>query len=183
MLARLAASLEAPLERLRARVDDQHGHVGLRGARDHVWNEVPVPWRVEQSASHARRGVEVRHRHVGGHAAPALALRGVHDPGERARALPRLGRLVPQLVDVARAHGARLREQVPHQRALSGVHVTEHNDGRFDSRARRSVRGRLGGAPVGGRRRVLAHVGRGGRRGHALRLLSLPLKTRTLTTS
>ena len=128
MLARLAASLEAPLERLRARVDDQHGHVGLRGARDHVWNEVPVPWRVEQSASHARRGVEVRHRHVGGHAAPALALRGVHDPGERARALPRLGRLVSQLVDVARAHGARLREQVPHQRALSCVHVTEHND-------------------------------------------------------
>ena len=92
MLACLAAPLEAGLELAFPRRDDQHAHVRLRGARDHVRHVVLVPRRVEHGVPLLLR-LEVRASNLDRLTFRPLLLVGVHD----VRHVPRLAVLVLRL--------------------------------------------------------------------------------------
>ena len=73
MLARLPVLGDTGLEATGRRVDDEHGAVGLRRARDHVLDEVAVAGGVDDGAV-VLGGLELPEGDVNGDTALALGL-------------------------------------------------------------------------------------------------------------
>jgi len=47
VFAGLAAPIEPRLKLPRRRIDDEQGAIRLRSTRNHVWDEILMPWRIE----------------------------------------------------------------------------------------------------------------------------------------
>jgi len=100
VLARLPLGGEGGLEAADVCGQHEQGHVGLRGASDHVLDEVPVPGRVDDGLA-LGLGHELEDGAVDRDAAFAFGLELVHHPGELEGALAHFSRLLLLLLDQA----------------------------------------------------------------------------------
>mmetsp|Transcript_1725 Transcript_1725/g.4763 ORF Transcript_1725/g.4763 Transcript_1725/m.4763 type:complete len:459 (+) Transcript_1725:159-1535(+) len=127
VLAGLALLGDTSLELTHAGGDDEHGHVGLRGARDHVLDEVTVARGVDDRELEVR-GLELPQGDVDGDTALALGLELVQHPGVLEGALAHLGGLLLELLDRALVDAAALVDQVARGRRLARVDMADHHD-------------------------------------------------------
>lgn len=67
-----------PFKASRDRINDEYGTVSLCSARNHVCNEVTMPWRIQYSKATVGR-LEEPSRHLDGHTALALFIGFIHD--------------------------------------------------------------------------------------------------------
>ncbi len=107
-------------------VDDQHGRLGARRARDHVLQELDVPGRVDDDVV-ARLALEEAARGVDGDALVLLVVERV----EQERVLERLAgalALAPHRVELALRQRAGVGQQPPDDGALAVIDVADDDD-------------------------------------------------------
>jgi len=127
VLAGLAVLGDASLEAAEGRVDDEHGDVGLRGAGDHVLDEVAVAGGVDHGVVELG-GLELPEGDVDGDATLALGLEVVEHPGVLERGLAELGGLLLELLDGTLVNAAALVDEVASRGGLAGVDVADHDE-------------------------------------------------------
>ena len=115
-----------------ARIDDQHGRVGLRGAGDHVAQKLGVARRIDEDDV-ARGGAEADLAGIDGDALIALGLQRVEQerPFER-HAAPRADRL--ERVELAVGQVAGLVQQAADQGRLAVIDVADDDDANESAR-------------------------------------------------
>eukprot|EP00160_Parvularia_atlantis_P018278 Unigene667_Nuclearia_a/m.2098 Unigene667_Nuclearia_a/g.2098 ORF Unigene667_Nuclearia_a/g.2098 Unigene667_Nuclearia_a/m.2098 type:complete len:492 (-) Unigene667_Nuclearia_a:91-1566(-) len=127
VLARLAVLRDTGLELARAAGDDEDGAIGLRGARDHVLDEVAVAGGVDDRHVELL-GLELPQGNVDGDATLALGLELVQHPGVLERALAHVGRILLELLDRALVDAAKLVDEVAGRGRLAAVDVADDDD-------------------------------------------------------
>jgi hypothetical protein len=127
VLARLAAALKARLELAFTGGDDEHGNVGLRGARDHARHERLVARRVEDGVA-ARGRLKVGAADLDGLALCALLRCRVEGPGQVPALAAGLLGLALVLFHRALVDHTGQEEQVAAHGGLAGVDVADEDD-------------------------------------------------------
>ena len=128
MLPRLPARPQRNVLLTLLRGDNQYRGISLRGARDHVLDEVAMPRRINQRVEELR-SLELLEGEVDRDPSLPLVLQLVEDPRIlEGVARPRLLGLPRELLDHPLVDDPEVEEEMAHARGLAVVYVTGYNE-------------------------------------------------------